>query len=278
MKRSGVLLLAFLCIFAGGNVLCNLQLKKSRDTIKLKFKSPQSRAPIELTEMLAGEFHGVLSDFLLLEIGSFIGSDQKGTYTDYHNIYRTLKTIFALDPYYKQAYLYTQALLPWKAAEPELANALLAIPKASRTWDWRPGYYMAFNNYYFMGDYTKASELLLEAGEIKDAPKILAVLGARFAMKAKRSEAAIFMLEDMLKDDKLKENDRKEITMRIAALKGVLVLEDAIQRYHRRYNAFPQDLNSLEEEQLIRGIPQNPYGESFLYDPATGEVKFDQNK
>lgn len=275
MKTTSIILAVLLGVLAAANGFSNARLKQARHSMSVSFNSPQSRLPAEFTSLLAGEFHGVLSDFLLLEIGSFVGSNQSGTDADYANIHRTLKTALTLDPYFMQAYLYGQALLPWEADKPEWANELLAIPKASRPWDWRPGYYMAFNYYYFMSNYGKASELLLEAARIKNAPALLAVLGGRFAAKSGRSRAAIVMLKAMLQDQSLAEKDRREINMRITALQEVVKLENAVAQYRRDNGRWPPDLSALVKQGLVAGIPLNPYGQPYYYDPLDGEVAID---
>jgi hypothetical protein len=275
MKTTSIILAVFLGVLGAANVFSNARLKQDRHSMAVSFESPESRLPAEFATLLAGEFHGVLADFLLLEVGSFVGSNQSGTETDYANIHQTLKTVMALDPYFMQAYLYAQALLPWDADHPDWANELLAVPKASRTWDWRPGYYMAFNYYYFLGNYGMASELLLEAARIKNAPALLAVLGGRFAAKGGRSQAAIVMLKAMLQDKSLAEKDRREISMRIAALQEIVKLENAVAQYQRENGRFPADLSALVNQGLVADIPLNPYGKPYYYDPADGEVLID---
>jgi tetratricopeptide (TPR) repeat protein len=275
MKTPSILLAALLCAFCAVNGFSGARIKQMRHSMSFRFKSPQSRMPAEFTDLLAGEFHGALADYFLLEVGSFVGSNQNGTETDYANIYQTLKTVLTLDPYFMQAYLYAQALLPWDGHRPDWANGLLAVAKVSRPWDWRPGYYMAFNYYYFLGDYAKASELLLEAARIKNAPALLAVLGGRFAAKGGRSQAAIVMLKAMLQDKSLAAKDRQEIGMRIAELQEIVKLEDAVARYKRDNGRFPPDLAALLNQGLVAAIPLNRYGSPYYYDPNDGEVAID---
>ncbi len=274
MKTTSIFLAAFLCVCCAVNGFSSARIKQVRHSMSFRFKSPQTRMPAELASLLAGEFHGALADYLLLEVGSFVGSNQTGTETDYTNIRQTLKTVLNLDPYFMQAYLYAQALLPWDG-HPDWANELLATPKASRPWDWRPGYYMAFNYYYFLGNYGKASELLLEAARIENAPSLLAVLGGRFAAKSGRSQAAIVMLKSMLQDKSLGEAYIREINMRISALQDIVRLEDAVARYRRANGRFPSDLAALVKQGLVPEIPINPYGKSYYYDPYDGKVAID---
>jgi hypothetical protein len=275
MKNTSIVLAALLCAFCAVNGFSKARIKQVRDSMSFRFKSPQTHMPAEFMDVLAGEFHGALADYLLLEVGSFVGSNQVGTETDYANIRQTLKTVLNLDPYFMQAYLYAQALLPWDGHHPDWANELLAIPKASRPWDWRPGYYMAFNYYYFLNNYGKSSELLLEAARIKNAPAILALLGGRFAVKSGRSQAAIVMLKSMLQDKSLAEADRREIHMRISALQEIIRLENAVAQYRRDNGRFPQDLAALVKQGLVAAIPLNPYGNPYYYNPVDGEVALD---
>ncbi len=277
MKRKAFVTLATLVLAASLFGWSNAWLMKYRSGLLFKFSSPKIYLPVDFLKIIAGEFKGLMADYLVLEAGSFIGSNQKPTEQDWKNIHRTLKYALALDPYFMQAYIYAQGNLPWDACMYQETIDLLAISKEHRTWDWYPGYYMGFDYYYFLADYAKASQQFLEAAQIKNAPLLLSILGARLAMKGKRTETAIALLKTMLGDKELDENSAREIRMRLEALQGVSAIEKAIEEYKRRYGQRPARLEELVTKGIVEKLPDNPYGGPYIYDDITGEVAFDKN-
>ncbi len=277
MKRKVFVGLTVLVVAAGLFGWSNAWLMKYRSGLLFKFSSPRVYLPVEFLKILSGEFKGLMADYLLLEAGSFLGSNQEPTEQDWKNIHRTLKYALELDPYFMQAYIYAQGNLPWDAGMYQETIDLLAISKKHRSWDWYPGYYMGFDYYYFLADYARASEEFLEAARIEGAPLLLSILGARLAMKGKRTETAIALLKTMLGDKELDEKSAREIRMRLEALQGVLTIEKAIGEYERRYGARPSRLEELVAGGILEKLPDNPYGGPYIYDDITGEVAFDKN-
>ena len=137
---------------------------------------------------------------------------------------------------------------------------------------------MGFDYYYFLNDYENASRLFLETGKMENAPILLSLLGSRFAVKEKRAEASLRVLESMLADPavELGENEKKELTMRITALKGVILLERALEKYCEDKGSYPDILRKLVTEGYITAIPGNPYGTAYEYVPEEGSVYFDR--
>ena len=182
-----------------------------------------------------------------------------------------LKQALTLDPYFEQTYLMAQGNLPWKSRMAAETIELLDISRRHRPWDWRPGFYMGFDYYYFLNDYAKASEAFLEAAKVKGAPVLLPFLGARFAVKSEQTSTAIVVLKHMLDDAALSDRDRLDLKQRLAALEGVQLLENAINQYKELNHTFPPELETLVEKNIIAKLPDNPYGGSFYYDSQTGQ-------
>ena len=264
-------------------IYCHLMIKETREQLVFHPSSQGIRIPSQLLQLLAGEFKGLMADYLVLEVGSFIGANQKINEEDWDNITSSLKQALDLDPWFQQTYIFVQGNLPWRTNMADKAIRLLDVSRKHRTWDWRPGYYMGFDSYYFLKDYERASELFLETAKIKNAPVLLAVLGARFAARTGRTETAIILLKAMLEEldseaelEPGEEAKKKEIQNRLSALYGVSYLEKAITSFKNNYNVYPESLEVLLKAGFISEIPLNPYGTSYYYDPTTGTVNFDK--
>lgn len=278
--KIGIYLISTICLCGFGmvNSFSHKQIRTPRAELVTTYQSPNSKLPSEVIKILAGEFSGLAADYLLLEVGSFLGSTQKGSPQDYHNIYLALKHALTLDPYFQQTYFFVQGNLPWEAKMPRKAIELLAISAEHRPWDWVPGQYRGFDYYYFFEDYANASKVFLDTARIPNAPPILADLGGRFALKSKRTAAAIVLLEGLLTDNNLASFTRKEIEDRVTALKGASILEKAIDAYRKRFNTYPTSLSELSDHHLLEQFPHNPYADQYFYDSTTGSVAFDEVK
>ncbi len=274
--RKYIALIALLAVTAVLYSFTRAAVKESRKELAFAHQINVTPLPPGLIKIFAGEFRGLMSDYLLLEIGSHIGSNQELSDNEWEKAALAFAQIFQLDPYFQQTYVYVQGILPWDANMPEEAISFLDISKKHRPWDWRPDYYMGFDYYYFLKDYSRASEAFLDAAKIKNAPALLAVLGGRFALKSGKARTAIILLQSMLEDPELDEYTARDISERITALKGAALLEDAIKKYRRLYNAFPPCLEALIDKGLIGQLPENPYSESFFYKPEEGCVFFDK--
>ncbi|MDY6990209.1 MAG: hypothetical protein SWQ30_19375 [Thermodesulfobacteriota bacterium] len=274
--KAIVLLLLCLAIMTVLYSKSRAALSASRLDLSIDYRLHVSSLPPEVMKIFAGEFKGLFADYLLLEIGSLTGSGRDIGPEEWEKIALTFAQSIELDPYFEQTYLYVQGILPWDAEMAEKAIELLDISRKHRPWDWRPGYYLGFDYYYFLKDYSRASEAFLDTAKIEGAPVLLAVLGGRFALRSGRTEAAMALLQSMLEDPELHEAEKKEITQRMVALEGVLSLERAIAEYKNRYETYPPALDTLMEEGFLQKMPENPYADKYFYNEAHGEVLFDE--
>ncbi len=229
--------------------------------------------PPAALQLLAGEFKGAMADYLVLETGSYLGLKRRLTESELRDVLYIMRQALALDPHFQQSYQLVQGHIPW-LGKVEEANQLLDISRQHRFWDWRPGYFMGFNSYYFLRDPKHAAELFLQtAARHADAPELVAILGARLAARGHDTATAIAMLESMLKNQPDQEN---ELTRRLTAMRGVQRLEKASQLFRKQHGRFPGELTELIEAGLLEHLPANPYdGEFYAIDPTTGHLSFD---
>lgn len=276
LRQRTVVPFVCLFLFVGGFFLSNRAILQRQGGPDVNYALGISGLSPTSIKFLAGEFEGLFADFILLQIGAFLGSNQSISEEQWERIALGFEQVLTLDPYFQQAYLQAQGCLTWEGGMPRTTIALLDIVRANRTWDWRPGYYMAFDYYYFLEDYENASKIFLETGQMEGAPILLTMLGSRFAIKEQRAEASLRGLVSILEDPatELSDNDKKELTHRIEALKGVITLERALAGYHKDHGDYPVALENLVTAGYIPAIPDNPYGD-YEYDADEGAVYFD---
>ena len=102
-------------------------------------------------------------------------------------------------------------------------------------------------------------------GRRPGAPDYLPTLASRLYKQAGRIETALAFLITFWKtepDVRIKKN----YEIRIEALKKMLAIENAVERYRQRHGTVPKTLNSLVESGLLREVPIDPYGGEFYLD------------
>lgn len=263
----GILLIVFFTMSykALQNIRVDYQIKQD--------KSPSIQIPPVFLKMIAGEFKGLVADYALIEAASIVGKSEKITEKEWDTVGHLYKQTMALDPYFEQSYHLIQGSLPWYTKKYELTFALLNESKDHLYWDWVPGYFIGFDYFYFIKDNIKASEYLMGASTVRDAPAPLATFAARLAQESGSNEIAIYFLEMHL----MKENDqdkREMLLTRLEAHKAIDIIEKGIQDYKRIFLRNPETLQVLVDENFIDRLPLNPYGRPFVYNKDNGALKF----
>jgi hypothetical protein len=239
----------------------------------------------DFVKFISGEFKGIVSDYILLEAGALLGTELKkvkggkyiaiNTKPDLEIIARLLNFSISLDPYFQQIYISAQGWLPWYGKKyVGLTNELLNIAGKARKWDWQPLRFEGFNNYYFLENNGKAGELLLRAGQIKNAPPFLGILGARLAQKGQHTETAILLLRSMINGKSDNDPGYEDILDRLKALEGVLEIEESVLLFQKTYGYPPNNLKILLESGFLKKIPDNPYNLPYCIN-SNAKVFFD---
>lgn len=259
-------------------VTSNNRLLHARRNLGAEYRLNIQNIPEKIIPIMAGEFRGLFSDFILLQVASFCGSNRNGKeYSDFEKekIYLGFKQVMALDPYFEQSYLLAQSELSWVCRRPERGNHILNIANQKRFWDFRPAYYKGFNYYYFMNDFHNAAIAFSESSQKEKAPLLVTLLASRFSARSGQTEAALQLMQQMLQSPDMEEKHKKELQDRISALNGILLIEQAIEAYTKLFGESPQNLNMLLEKKIINKLPENPYGKPYEYDKKNGRIIFD---
>jgi hypothetical protein len=233
--------------------------------------------PSPLLKITSLEFDGLAADFMFLDAIVFYGGTMsrneqpKVKEWEWQWLYGKLSAATDLDPYFLDPYVFGNGILTWEAGMIRETNTLLAKGSRSRTWDWLLLFYEGFNNFFFLHENEKAAELLMEASRRPRANPMLASIASKIAFHERKTETSLQFLVEMLKrtDDAItKERFRK----RIEALRGILLLEQAVEDYQKRYHEKPRSLVLLVSKGIILTVPKDPYGGTFYLDPS-GSVK-----
>lgn len=243
-----------------------------------------SLPPVALLAV-AGEFKGLMSDYLTLEAGAQLGAEvirtPAGGYKivkkqyDWSAIHQLFVASQVLDPSFAQTYMLAQGWLPWDANMLPETQKILRIAANNRPWDWQPLHSMGFNAYYFLNQPGTAGKLFLEAAKTPNAPPFLPILGARLAQKGGETETAIIIMKSMLAGKNPEEPGYTDMVDRLRALEGVRVIERAANSYEKAQGRKPSSLAELTASGLLAALPPNPYNIDYCMDTA-GVIYFDR--
>lgn len=235
---------------------------------------------------LAGEFKGLMADYLTMEAGAQMGTElvrkPEGGFRvvkkqyDWPSIHRLFVASQTLDPSFAQTYIVAQGWLPWEPANMVMeTQEIVRIAAKNRPWDWQPYHSMGFNAYYFQNRQGEAGKLFLEAAKTPNAPSFLSILGARLAQKGGETETAVVIMKSMLADKNPEEPGYTDMVDRLQALEGVLVIERAASSYEKARGRKPSSLAELTASGLLAALPPNPYNLDYCMDTA-GIIYFDK--
>lgn len=213
------------------------------------------------------EFPGLTSDYLMLKTLTYMGErimkNEALTPEEWQMIYRTLVQITNLDPRFIDPYVVAQMSLPWDAGMVQETNVLLEKAAKILTTDYRPYFFLWYNHFKFLDNPEKAAYYLQKAATTPGAPTYFATLAARINLYSGKTYAGVVFLQEIIKET----NDPallKSLRRRLQALQKIGFLEQNIQKYRKRYQVFPKELQELVDKGFITKIPTDPYGGNFI--------------
>lgn len=228
----------------------------------------------QVLKAVSGEHAPTLAAMMIAKVlfyyGTIIQNLQKNVivHPEMFNMYKTLQGVAHLDPYNMDTYYFAQAVYTWEVGRIDEVNHLLEQGMRYRAWDYSLPFYLGFNYGYFLKDYAKASGYMQKAAELSGDP-LFTRLASRYFYESEHSEFALSFLEAMIQSAK----DlavRKTFEMRRDALKTVVSIEKARDRYRDRFGQLPHRIQQLVDAQLLPGLPVDPYGGTFYLDEKGG--------
>ena len=275
--------LLLVCSYGGSYTLL-LQQREDANQID-RFDSGIWNLPPFVLLVVAGEFKGLVADYLTLEAGAQLGTQlvraPEGGFKvvqrqyNWPSIHRIFVASQILDPSFAQTYIVAQGHLPWEPANMVAeAQEILRIADRNRPWDWQPAQLMGFNSYYFLKQLGEAGKIYLQAAKKPNAPPYFSILGARLAQKGGETESAIFIMKTMLADRNPEEPGYTDMANRLHALEGVLAIEQAAKNYQKNFGHKPLTLEELTHSGILDALPLNSYHLEYCMD-SVGNIYFD---
>ncbi|MCJ8503059.1 hypothetical protein [Desulfatitalea alkaliphila] len=248
----------FLILFG----IAKIRVADLREELNYRLRVSAAPLPPSILKALAGEFKGVVADYLLLEAASFLGGNLEPDEREWGMVAHLLEQSSILDPYFKQTYVIAQGILPWHAEKYDETITILERSNRHRYWDWRPGFFIGFNHFYFYKDHSAASAALMEASLVPGAPPTLATWASRLASKVGQYQSAIDFLAGMYESTE-DEHQKRLLKKRMTAVQDAYRLQQAVDQFSDQFGRLPHSLDELLDFGLILEIPDNPYNRPY---------------
>jgi len=188
---------------------------------------------------------------------------------EFDNAFLLLKSAVKLDPYNMDGYYVLQAMA-WDRENVEEINGVLEEGMRYRTWDFYLPFFVAFNSSYFLKDYAKAARFFHKARQLTGSD-LFGRLASRYLYEAGETDLAIEYLEMMIQQTQHREL-REKYQVRLAALREVKRIEEAVKAYEEATGRQPAGIAVLVTEGYLSPPPRDPYGGTFYLD-ENGKVR-----
>jgi tetratricopeptide (TPR) repeat protein len=202
----------------------------------------------------------------------YIG-EPRGRARGFEKLYPLADLVTDLDPGHGYAYQTAGIVLSAERRLEESDRILRKGMEPGRPNWWSFPLYIAFNNFFYRGDYAEAARWAEIAAKTPGASTNLSHLALALELRSGSPEDAIRFLEELrasAKDERTAEALDEQY--RLALLqRDFRVLDDAVGRYRAARGSPPARLEDLVEAGEIARLPEEPFGGRYTLD-AQGVV------
>ena len=231
----------------------------------------------EVLKALFPDYEELVGTSILIKVFLYFGSLSETSdvrkivqVVDYAAMSRAVHAALYLDPYNMDGYYFGQSILSWDVGQHQLANELLEYGMKYRAWDWQLPFFAGFNYAYFLKDFDSAARMYMRAGELTGEP-LFTRLAGRYLQESGETRMAIDYLISLEKGAR-NPAIKKSFSVRIAAFKNVLAIEQARDRFAEAEGRLPDGIDELIKAGYLAEIPVDPYGGTFYFDER-GQVR-----
>jgi len=230
--------------------------------------SLQMGLPATFQQVFAGYLSQVTSEILFIKTIVFLGGLRPGTPENTYSaaLSNNFEIMTSLYPEFIDPYYFCQSFLaPISKDSAQSANHILRKGIETYPNDFMLRFFYAFNFYRFLNNPIKSAEAFLEASKIPDAPPLFGYLAAIFSTEKGNIQAGLISLKTMLaieQDKNVKARYQKEID----TFERILLIENAISLFTRKYSSPPGKLEDLVPE-FLKQLPKISNNFKLIYEP-----------
>jgi hypothetical protein len=231
----------------------------------------------EHVRRLSAGFEAVLADIYWLRTVQYYGSQRAFAKERRYDLLRPLIDITTtLDPRFEIAYRYGATFLaePWpvgagdvRGAEEVLTRGVRALPDS-----WRLRQQLALHVFTFRREPERAARVLMDAADLPGAPFWFRTLAADMLAQGGHRRVSREIWRRMYEQGEegvIRQNALMHLR-RLDAADEVDRLNQQVELFVRSTGRPPRSPRELEEHGLLRGLPLDPAGVPYDYDPSLG--------
>lgn len=231
-----------------------------------------------LKKVLVG-FENIAADLYWLRTVQYFGGQRMQVTTKNYDLLEPLLNItIDLDPDFKIAYTYGATFLsepfPMGAGLPLKGIEIIERGMKNHPEYWRFYLDKGFIYFWHLKDCEKAAEVFLEGSEIPGAPYwMVTTAGRTLGGCGDRDTARALwrMMYDNAETDQQRENAVVHMKQ-LDALDQIDELHAIVASYRDKVGDDAASWQDLIAAGFLNGVPHDPTGSPYRYDPATGEV------
>lgn len=210
----------------------------------------------------------VLSDLFWIKTIGYLGS-RATTDKNHEELYSLINIVTILDPLFQYPYEFGGVVLSDDPKTIDLSIEILKkgmanVPRKDERY-WYLPFFTAYNYMYHKEDYLTAAKYLEMASSFPQSPQYLPFLVSRLYANSKDPGLAIPFLETMRAStsslERIAALDKRIKDIKIK--QHVSILNAALMAYHERYGEYPVHLKELIDTNVLKSIPQEPYGGEY---------------
>ncbi len=266
-------------ILLGGSTLFQQELEQRSGGRMAKLEQLRLLPRGEVLKPTLLGYHHFGADLIWLRAIQVLG-DKVVRDQDYQWLYHALDVVTTLDPQYLYAYDVGGTVLAELAGRYDLSNQILEKGLTPNPQSWRLPFLLGFNHFFHLGQPRQAADYMAHAAGARGMlhegppPPYIPRLASRLYAQGKSPDVAIEFLEAMLlqiTESEIRDQLQRRIR-RIGLERDLQVIERAIYQYEKAMQRKPAALADLVSNGMLKSIPGEPYGGSYVFDPKTGEV------
>ncbi len=218
-----------------------------------------------------------VSDLYWLSAVQYIG-DPRAERRGFGKLHALVDLVTDLDPRHGYAYQTAGIVLSASGRLDESNRILLKGIEKGPNW-WTYPYYVAFNYWFYEGDYAKGAEWAERAARTPGASTNVSQLALSLRSKTGRPEDALQMLLEMrrtVRDEATAAALDEQIKLALLE-RDAQALERAVATFRAAQGRDPLSLEELVVAGLVAGLPEDPFGGRYVWNPDERRVHSSAN-
>jgi tetratricopeptide (TPR) repeat protein len=244
----------------------------------------QSR-PYDVAHVPSGAFmrlaslgqRGLVSDLYWLETVQYVG-DARADTRGYDKLFPLVDLVTDLDPRHGYAYQ-TGGIVLSAAGRLEESDRILEKGMEKGPPWWSFPFYVAFNHFFYRGDYAAAARYAEIAARRPGATPNISHLAVSLASKSGSPDQAVALIEELRRSVADEASAaRLDEQLKLAILeRDAQMLEAAVARFRAERGRDVTALEELVDAGIVPRIPADPFGGHYTWNVDDGKVRSSAN-